>query len=260
MLFRSVPTARSDFIFLQQMEGYTYEERIKILEVLQEKGQIREAEFLEILGETKRFMDVRCAYVNSTYSLSIKEVAFNEYMERATIEGTNKSFLAMNAIMTPHIMNIHSEYVKPSVNHSNLDMNNRFDRMEYEAIYGRDMPPQQVLQPKPGDAEFIGALPSEGTGGVDINTKLNNMTPEELSKLAPEQLKQQLPDGWDYSGSPDGKFVHIKDGNDNYRIRIDPLDKITQYPHIHIFDVDGNSLDINGNIVLYDSPAGHIPR
>jgi hypothetical protein len=24
----------------------------------------------------------------------------------------------------------------PSVNHSNLDMNNRFDRMEYESIYG----------------------------------------------------------------------------------------------------------------------------
>ena len=48
----------------------------------------------------------------------------------------------------------------PSVNHSNLDMNNRFDRMEYESIYGRDIPPQQVLQPKPGDAEFIGPLPS----------------------------------------------------------------------------------------------------
>ena len=179
--FIGVPTARSDFIFLQQLEGYTYEERIKILEVLQEKGQIREAEFLEILGETKRFMDVRCAYVNSTYSLSIKEVAFDEYMEHATIEGNNKSFLAMNAIMTPHIMNIHSEYVKPSVNNSNLDMNNRFDRMEYESIYGRDIPPQQVLQPKPGDAEFIGALPSEGTdytapkggGGVTSTVEAN---------------------------------------------------------------------------------------
>ena len=44
-------------------------------------------------------------------------------------------------------------------------MNNHFDRMEYESIYGRDIPPQQVLPPKPGDAEFIGALPSEGTGG-----------------------------------------------------------------------------------------------
>ena len=64
-----------------------------------------------------------------------------------------------------HILNIHSEYVNPSVNYSNLDMNNHFDRMEYESIYGKDIPPQQVIQPKPGDAEFIGPLPSEGTGG-----------------------------------------------------------------------------------------------
>ena len=71
-------------------------------------------------------------------------------------------------ILSPHILNIHSEYVKPSVNHSNLDMNNHFDRMEYESIYGRDIPPQQVIQPKPGDAEFIGPLPSEGVGGAGI--------------------------------------------------------------------------------------------
>jgi len=91
----------------------------------------------------------------------------------------------MNAILSPHILNIHSEYVKPSVNHSNLDMNNHFDKMEYESIYGRDIPPQQVLQPKPGDAEFIGALPVE-TAGKDVifgsdtksSTKLNNQMEE----------------------------------------------------------------------------------
>ena len=40
------------------MEGYTYEERIKILGVLQEKGELKEVEFLGILGETKRFVDI----------------------------------------------------------------------------------------------------------------------------------------------------------------------------------------------------------
>ena len=77
--FIGVPTARSDFIFLQQLEGYTYEERIKILEVLQEKGELKEVEFLEILGETKHFGDIRYGYVNIIYNLSIKEMAFNEY-------------------------------------------------------------------------------------------------------------------------------------------------------------------------------------
>jgi hypothetical protein len=86
------------------------------------------------------------------------------------------------------------------------------------------------------------------------------MMPAELSKLTPEQLKQALPDGWTYSGSPDGKFVHTKDGNGNYRIRIDPPDKVTQYSHIHILDEKGNALDINGNIVPSNSPEGHMPR
>ncbi|MBD5505327.1 MAG: transposase [Lachnospiraceae bacterium] len=86
------------------------------------------------------------------------------------------------------------------------------------------------------------------------------MSPEELSKLTPEQLKELLPEGWKYNQSPDGRFVHIKDASGNYRIRIDPPDSYTSYDHIHVFDQDGNSLDINGNIVPYDSPDAHIPR
>ncbi|WP_291584075.1 hypothetical protein [Clostridium sp. UBA6640] len=82
------------------------------------------------------------------------------------------------------------------------------------------------------------------------------MMPEKLSKLTPEQLKQALPDGCAYSGSTDGRFVHTKDSNGNYRIRIEPADKVTKYPHIHILDGDG----INDNIVLSNGPNGHMPR
>jgi len=32
------------------------------------------------------------------------------------------------------------------------------------------------------------------------------------------------------------------------KIRIDPPDKVTDYRHIHIYDENKNSLDINGNI------------
>ena len=86
------------------------------------------------------------------------------------------------------------------------------------------------------------------------------MTPKELSKLTPEQIKQALPDNWTYSESPDGRFVHVRDGNGNYRIRIDPPDRVTKYPHMHILDENENLLDIDGNIVSSDSPEGHIPR
>lgn len=31
-------------------------------------------------------------------------------------------------------------------------------------------------------------------------------------------------------------FVHIKDEAGKIRIRIDPPDKVTQYPHVHVYD------------------------
>jgi len=53
--------------------------------------------------------------------------------------------------------------------------------------------------------------------------------------------------------------IHIRDLKGNVCMRIDPPDKITQYPHVHIYDSDGNLLNIAGNIVDRKSPAGHIP-
>ena len=86
------------------------------------------------------------------------------------------------------------------------------------------------------------------------------MTSAEISGLTPEQLKRSLPNGWTYNSSPNGKFIHIKDGRGAYRIRIDPPDRLTRYTHIHIFDSKGNSLDISGNIVSPNNPNAHIPR
>jgi len=42
-------------------------------------------------------------------------------------------------------------------------------------------------------------------------------------------------------------------------MRIDPPDKVTNYPHKHLYDINGNSLDVNGNIVPSKSPDAHIP-
>ena len=53
--------------------------------------------------------------------------------------------------------------------------------------------------------------------------------------------------------------VHIRDADGNIRIRIDPPDEITNYPHVHAYDSDGNLLDSAGNIVDRKSPDGHIP-
>lgn len=93
--------------------------------------------------------------------------------------------------------------------------------------------------------------------------KLDELAPNELKELSIDELKKALPDGWTfYAGGPNGTpgtdFVHIKkDGN--FRIRIDPPDTKTNYRHMHVYNAQGDSLDISGNIVLDDSVAAHIP-
>ncbi|MGX7235800.1 transposase [Enterococcus phoeniculicola] len=42
-------------------------------------------------------------------------------------------------------------------------------------------------------------------------------------------------------------------------MKIDPPDKITEYDHVHLFDNNGNPIDINGNIVGWKSKDAHIP-
>ena len=56
-----------------------------------------------------------------------------------------------------------------------------------------------------------------------------------------------------------GRIIHIKDEEGNVRIRVDIPDKRTGFAHKHYYDKNGNSLDINGNIVPKDSPKAHIP-
>jgi hypothetical protein len=89
------------------------------------------------------------------------------------------------------------------------------------------------------------------------NKTILDKTPDEISNMTRKQLEDSIPDGWDFQNH-NGR-VHIKDENGNYRVRIDPPDKKTNYTHIHIFDENKNPLDIDGNIVLSKDPSGHIP-
>lgn len=74
--------------------------------------------------------------------------------------------------------------------------------------------------------------------------------------MSKEQLKANLPEGWTYT-EHNGR-VHIKDENGNFRVRIDPPDKVTKYQHMHILDEHSNPLDVDGNIVSPKSLDGHI--
>ena len=84
-----------------------------------------------------------------------------------------------------------------------------------------------------------------------------NFDTNDIPNLTKQEIIDAIPDDWQYTEH--NGFVHIKDEAGKMRIRIDPPDKVTQYPHVHVYDDDGNLLDSLGNIVDRKSPDGHIP-
>lgn len=98
-------------------------------------------------------------------------------------------------------------------------------------------------------------------GTVLASKKLDQMTNREIASLPSlEAIRQALPAGWTLSNH--NGFVHVKDPQNNYRLRIDQRDRYTEYPHIHFLDpslpIDFQR-DINGNIVPDSSPEAHTP-
>lgn len=100
--------------------------------------------------------------------------------------------------------------------------------------------------------EGIGKSGSKAAGNIAKNLDTNN-----IPNMTKQEIIDAIPDNWKYTEN--NGFVHIKDEAGKIRIRIDPPDKVTQYPHVHVYDNDGNLLDSLGNIVDRKSPDGHIP-
>ena len=84
-----------------------------------------------------------------------------------------------------------------------------------------------------------------------------NFDPSNIPNMNKQEIIDSIPDTWKYTEH--NGFVHVRDESGRIRIRIDPPDKVTQYPHVHIYDDEGNLLDILGNVVSKKSMAGHIP-
>ncbi|WP_227986736.1 hypothetical protein [Streptococcus ruminantium] len=87
---------------------------------------------------------------------------------------------------------------------------------------------------------------------------LDKLSPRQIANMSFDNIRKALPKGWELKSN--NGFVHIYDDvSPNPIIRIDPPDSKTQYPHMHFYDRNKNSLDINGKIVDYRSPDAHVP-
>ena len=94
-------------------------------------------------------------------------------------------------------------------------------------------------------------------GGTGVGNIAGKLDTNNIPNMTKQDIIDNIPDDWNYTEH--NGFVHIRDADGNIRIRIDPPDKITNYPHVHAYDSDGNLLDSAGNIVDRKSPDGHIP-
>ena len=93
--------------------------------------------------------------------------------------------------------------------------------------------------------------------GSDVGNIAKKFDTNNIPNMTKQDIIDSIPDDWNYTEH--NGFVHIRDADGDIRIRIDPPDKVTQYPHVHAYDSVGNLLDSVGNIVDRKSPDGHIP-
>ncbi|SUN06689.1 Uncharacterised protein [Streptococcus acidominimus] len=92
-----------------------------------------------------------------------------------------------------------------------------------------------------------------------IVTGLDQLSPRDIQSMSLDEIRKAVPTDKGWRIYENNGFVHIKDELGKMRIRLDPPDKTTTYPHMHIYDENKNLLDLDGNIVAIDSPEGHIP-
>ena len=118
-------------------------------------------------------------------------------------------------------------------------------------VYG-PQPQTEPLQPlKPYG-------PQQYSGPLQPLTTLDKLSPRQISNMDIYNIENALPRGWNIHKN--NGFVHIYDNvNPKPIIRIDPPDAKTNYPHMHFYDGNQNSLNIDGKIVDYRSPEAHIP-
>ncbi len=58
--------------------------------------------------------------------------------------------------------------------------------------------------------------------------------------------------------SPDGRYLEFTDRFGNLRAKIHPSDRVTQYPHLHVYDSKGHPLNKQLQVVNKRSPDSHI--
>lgn len=134
---------------------------------------------------------------------------------------------------------------------------NRDPGLERAADLGADQPIQAF-------GGLVGTAPIQMEGGEEEEEKQKGVGVEDFNfdignvpNMTKDEIIRSVPNDWRILGDPGGRFIHIKD-KDIIRIRIDPPDRKTTYPHVHLYDREGSPLNVNGFVVGESSKEAHI--
>ena len=111
---------------------------------------------------------------------------------------------------------------------------------------------------KASDAARVADKVDDVKDANKVVKSIDELSPKELQNMTLDEIKSTIPDNSGWAVYENNGFVHIKK-NGVDRIKLDPPDKVTTYPHMHIYDENKNLLNIDGEIVGRKDPAGHIP-
>ncbi|MDM5351651.1 hypothetical protein QUF65_12210 [Lysinibacillus sphaericus] len=128
-----------------------------------------------------------------------------------------------------------------------------------EETYGLANNSQKAKDAKTTQKEIdqLGEYVKKHDKGNTVGNFAGKIDAKNIPNMSKQEILDGLPKDWKYTEN--NGFVHIRDGNGNVRMKIDPPDKVTKYDHVHILDENGNPLDVNLNIVDRKSPDAHIP-
>lgn len=73
------------------------------------------------------------------------------------------------------------------------------------------------------------------------------LNPYLLSQMTLQDILSSIPQGWKATPYNNGQVIIVRDAAGVERIRIDPPQKGFSYDHVHLYDKNGNELDINLN-------------
>ncbi len=162
---------KNDFLFLDQMYGYTKEQRLQLLELGKFHGKYTIEDMERILGReipSETLYDVTVIYRASRAGMD-----YGDFLVEGYANGLNEIQIGADVFLLPRAIESVYTNSNPKYSEESLNKGSVFDRMEYESKYGMEKGPNAL----PAEVQI------EGSGASVKNGNYSNTTFASEDKL-----------------------------------------------------------------------------